>query len=133
MNIKDFSIDIENIKKAGLAPGIYTVILGVTPFAGQMWLPLFVLMGTLAGASYMNIILNSGKNINLMNAGINAGILAGSSSIVYNLIQLFSNGLRYKTWTPSLGSFIITGATEAFIGFLAAFAWYVYKKEKTSI
>ena len=134
MKTQKFSIDTESIRKAYIVPAILAILLGISPFPGHMWLPLFVFLGTLAGVSYMNIILKAGQNLDIMQVGLNASILAGASYILYDLAGILKDALFYQTWTfGSLAGFILPALTEAFIGLLAAFAWYVYKNQKEDL
>ena len=73
--------------------------------------------------------LKNEQNFNILHAGINAGILAGLVSILNDVLEALLRLLEHGSFSRDYDSIILLALTEAFIGLLAAFAWYVYKKE----
>jgi hypothetical protein len=134
MKNENFSVDIENLRKAYIAPAILAGLLGFSPFPGAFWLPLFVFLGTISGISYMNTVLKIDQNFDMMQIGFNASLLAGAAYILYDVSSILKDALFYQTWNfGSFSVFIFPMLTEAFIGLLAAFAWYVYQNEKKNL
>jgi hypothetical protein len=134
MKNQKFSLDLQTIIKALPIPGIIALVLAIANWIdfdlGVFFTLLITFMEAFAGANFIRTLIASGKSYQLVNAGINAGILAGLTMWIFRIFNYFFLSIRYSDWSLSVGWTIAYVLEAAFIGFLAALAWTAYQREK---
>jgi len=134
MNIQNFTLDVENIKKAIIIPGIIAVILAFTYLIdlelGVFFSLIFSLLTAFAGINYIRSLISSGESYILMTAGLNGGIVGGLTMLIFRFLNWFFLGIRYGAWSTSMG-WTFTYVVEAvLIGFLGALTWHAYQNDR---
>lgn len=134
MENQKFSLDLQNILKAILIPGIIAFILAIANLIdfdlGVFFTLLLTFMTAFAGANFIRTLTAAGKSFQLVNAGINGGIVAGLTMLIFRVFNYFFLSIRYSDWSTSIGWTVAYVLEAAFVGFLAALAWVAYQREQ---
>lgn len=137
MDGQRFTLDIENIIKAIIIPAVIAAVLAVANWIdfdpGVFFTLLLTGMSAFSGAYYLRSLNLSGKSYQLLNAGLNGGIVAGLAMVIFRLLNWFLLSIRYSDWSISIGWTIAYVIEAAFIGFIGALAWHAYQRDKQSI
>ena len=136
MNIQNFTVDIENIKKAIITPALISAVLVFTKLIefdlGYIILLILTFIPAFAGVNYMRHLSTSGKNYLLLIAGLNGSIVGGLAMFTYRLLNWLLLSIKYGDWSSSIGGALVSIIEAVFISFLAALAWHAYQNEDIS-
>jgi hypothetical protein len=136
MDGQRFTLDLENIIKAIIIPAVIAAVLAVANWIdfdlGVFFTLLLTGMSAFSGAYYLRSLNMSGKTYQLVNAGLNGGIVAGLAMVIFRLLNWFLLSIRYSDWSTSIGWTIAYVIEAAFIGLIGALAWQAYQRDKQS-
>jgi hypothetical protein len=133
MKQNSFVMDTENFAIAIKTPIIISVVLGLASLfsisLGYFSFPVLTLLMAFTGATYMKLLMDTGKKPLLINAGLNAAILSGTTMLVYVTISFIASSIAYRNWDFNFLSLIFSGFDGGITGFLGALAWYAYNTQ----
>lgn len=130
----NFTLDIENIKKAVIIPGIIALVIAFTYLIdldlGVFFSLIFSLLTAFAGINYLITLMASGKSYLLINAGLNGGLVAGLVVIIFRFLNWFFLGIGHGMWSTGLGWTFMYVIEAILIGFMGVLAWHAYQNDK---